>query len=65
MPGLRAGVHDQEWPATSLQLPSDRQAGLVGADDEHIENRVLGLCEFAAVGRLGGLLGGVDVCHEC
>jgi hypothetical protein len=38
VPGLRAGVHDQERAATLLQLPSDGQAGLAGTDDEHIEN---------------------------
>jgi hypothetical protein len=38
VPGLRAGVHDQERAATLLQLPSDRQAGLAATDHDNIED---------------------------
>jgi hypothetical protein len=38
VPDLASGVHDQERPSVLLQLPSDRQTGLAGADHDHLEN---------------------------
>ena len=40
-----------------LQLPSDRQTGLAGADHEHLENCICRLFDVCTVGRHGGLLG--------
>ena len=38
VPGLRAGVHDQERAAALLQLSSDRESGLAGTDHDDIED---------------------------
>ena len=57
MPDLRAGIHDQKCAAALLKLPSDRQAGLAGADHDHLDNCIRWLVDRCNVGRHGGLLG--------
>jgi hypothetical protein len=38
VPGVRAGVDDQERAAALLQLPSERQAGLAATDHDNVED---------------------------
>ena len=59
------GVDDQERAAASPQLPSDRQAGLAGTDDEHIETESWDCANLLLWVVTRDSLGEVDVCHEC